>query len=151
VPLDVSVAVPAGGALNLTIALTVPQTMAVVAASPKLTVTSPPSWNASVPGGSTAHFTVWLRLPEAIGTYNVGVGVGYQGQLPFTRKSAAFQTVADRAAMEAAETADLNTLKSKAPAKDLGAINAAIHDLTDIKAATPTTTAGAADVLDDVL
>ncbi|HYS55909.1 MAG TPA: CARDB domain-containing protein [Thermoanaerobaculia bacterium] len=134
VPLDIAVGAPTGGSQNVTVALTIPAGLSMVYALPQ--PTSGTTWNLTVPGGTTQHVTIWIRLPEIIGTYQATASVAMQGQLPLLTKSVTLRVDADRAAMEAALASDLAALQTNASGSDLAAVSDAQNELALARAAT---------------
>ncbi|MEA2569092.1 MAG: large repetitive protein [Acidobacteriota bacterium] len=147
VPIDFLVTPPPGSAVDLTIGATLPSGMTVVFAQPALTSASPLSWNITA-NGTPLHLTLWVRLPEAAGTYTITGTAAFRGQTAVVTKTIAVTVTADRVAMESALAADLSALAASAPAKDQKAVGDAQSELTAIRAANPTTAAAAAALVD---
>lgn len=150
VPLDIAVSTPAGGASNYVVTVTLPTAMTAVAASPQLTTASPVSWTANIPAGTTLHLTLWVRLPETIGTATVSVAAGLPSQLPLVTKTFALNVTADRAAIEAALAADLTALRSVIAASDRRALDDALSDLDFARSAATTSASAVIDHLLDL-
>ena len=142
VALDFLVTPPPGAPANLTIGVTLPDGMTIVHASPALSSTSPAQWNVTS-SGEPFHLYLWVRLPDAAGTYTVTGTAGFAGQLPVVTKTLAVTVTADRAAIEASLTARLDALAAAAPSKDKKAVTDAQTHLTALKAAAPTDAAAA--------
>jgi hypothetical protein len=150
VPIDVAVTAPTGGSVSATVRLDLPLGFTVVDALPHLTATSPPSWTVTVASGATSHLIAWLRLPNAIGSYTVTSTLTVTGQTPAVR-TLGLTVTADRAAIEAALTADLNALATAVPSKDVHIVTHAQNELTAARNATPTTAAGVSSAIDHIL
>ena len=135
VPLDFAVTAPVGGAQTVTVNVALPQGVTVVSASPQLTTAAPPSWTVTVPSGTTMHLTLWVRLPETIGSYDVIGTLVLAGQTIGT-KTITLKVTADRPAMESALAADLAALRTAAPASDQHPLDDAVSQLSAIQSST---------------
>jgi subtilase family serine protease len=145
VPVDIAITAPAGGNLAVTVSLDLGAGLAVIDALPQLTTQSPPMWSINVPGGSTSHVIVWLRLPNVIASSDVKVTLTMAGQ-PVAVKTLTLAVPADRAALETALTNDLAALASAVPAKSLKFVTDAQNELAALRAlpaSTATSTAAA--------
>jgi len=89
----------------------------------------------TVPSGTTVHLTLWVRVPEAIGSYDVTGTLILAGQTIGT-KTITLKVTADRAAIESALAADLAVLRIAAPASDQHAIDDALSQLSAIQSST---------------
>jgi len=150
VAIDFAVTAPPGGVQNVTLSVSVPQGVAILGASPQLTVTTPPSWSLTVPGGTTTHVLLVVRAPEAIGSYDVTGTLVLAGQT-IAVKTTAVKVTADRAAMESALAADLSALLAQAPAADQHDLNDAQSQLAAIHATTAPDAAAAVALIGRVL
>lgn len=150
VPLDLAVTTPTGGANNYVVTVTLPAGMTAVAASPQLTTASPVSWTANIAAATTLHLTLWVRLPESIGTATVSVAAGLPSQLPLITKTLALTVVADRAAIESALASDLTALRSVIAASDRRALDDAGADLDFARTAAATSASAVIDHLLDL-
>jgi uncharacterized membrane protein len=130
---DFSITAPSGGSQTATLNISLPAGLVIVAASPQLTTTSPPSWTVTVPGGTTMRFGLRVRLPDAIGTYNLSGTLVVAGQ-PVSTKTLALTVGADRAAIESALSSDLTALGTAAPSKDQSKVTDARNQLTALRA-----------------
>jgi hypothetical protein len=146
VPVDLAIAAPAGGSLAVTVSLDLASGLTIVDALPHLTTQSPPTWNITVAGGSTAHLIVWLRLPSAVGSSDVKATLTMAGQ-PVVVKTLTLTVTADRAAIESALASDLAALAHAAAAKDLKLITDAQNELAAARASTATTPVAIAHLL----
>ncbi|MEO6324120.1 MAG: PA14 domain-containing protein, partial [Thermoanaerobaculia bacterium] len=143
VPIQVEVTMPAGSPTSITVSLTLPSGFTVIDALPTLTTTtSPLSWTATVSGGSTTDFVLWVRLPDAVGTYPVIASAGFEGQAPVVTKTLNLAVTLDEPALAAQLSADLTALKQKAVGQDLNSITDAINQLAAIQANTTPDAAG---------
>ncbi|MGA8806916.1 MAG: CARDB domain-containing protein [Thermoanaerobaculia bacterium] len=143
---DFAITAPTGGSQTVTLNVALPAGVVIVAASPQLTTTSPPSWTVTVPGGTTTHLGLRVRLPDAIGTYNLSGTLVVAGQ-PVSTKTLAFTVGADRLAIESALSSDLTALGTAAPSKDQSKVNDARNQLTALRALSNTSGTTAIDDL----
>ena len=150
VGLDFAVTAPPGGSQSATINIALPPGVAILDASPQLTVAAPPSWSVTVPGGTTVHTRLVVRAPEAIGSYDVTGTLVLAGQT-ITTKSVTVRVTADRAALESALASDLSALLARAPAADQHDINDAQSQLAAIHASTATDAAATVALIGRVL
>ena len=88
-----------------------------------------------MPSGTTMHLTLWVRLPETIGSYDVIGTLVLAGQTIGT-KTITLKVTADRAAMESALAADLAALRTAAPASDQHPLDDAVSQLAAIQSST---------------
>jgi hypothetical protein len=144
---DFAISAPAGGSQGVALNLALPAAVTIVSASPQLTTTSPPSWTVTVPGGTTTHLGLRLRLPDDIGSYSVTGTLMLAGQAIST-KTLTLTVGADRAAIESALSADLSALAAAAPSKDQHTITDARNQLTAARALPDS---GAASAITDLL
>jgi subtilase family serine protease len=134
VALDVAIGAPAGGSQSVVVNVSLLAGMTIVDAQPQLTTTS--SWSVTVPGGTTTHLTLRVRLPEAIGGYDVGATLLLAGQ-PLATKIWTLHVTADEPAIASALANDLSTIAAKAPTSDQHAIDDAQSQLAAIRPADP--------------
>jgi hypothetical protein len=119
VPVALDVTTPAGGgALNLELALTLPDGISVVATSPQSSPATSARWTFTAQAGTTSRFIVWLRLPETEGSYVVNAALGFTGQLPLLTKQLTLDVTAARTALETTLSTQLAALQSHATAKE---------------------------------
>ncbi len=144
---DFAIAAPTGGSQTVTLNVTLPAGVVIVAASPQLTTSSPPSWTVTVPGGTTTHLTLRLRLPDVIGSYNVSGTLVVAGQ-PVSTKTLVVTVEADRAAIESALSSDLTALAAAAPSRDQHKLSDARTQLTALRALPDT---GGTTAVDELL
>jgi len=142
VAVDFTVTPPPGAPASLTIGFTLPEGMSVVYASPALSSTAPAQWNVTS-NGELFHLYLWVRLPDTAGSTTITGTAGFAGQLPVVTKTLALDVVADRAAIEAALTSDLDALAAAAPSKDGKSLADARAHLTALEAAAPADAAAA--------
>jgi uncharacterized repeat protein (TIGR01451 family) len=132
--LDIGIGVPAGGAQNVTVSLTLSSALQFVAASPQ--PSSGTTWNLTIPGGTTQHVNIRVRLPETIGTYDAAASVALSGQMPLVTRTVTLHVDADRAAIESALSSDLTALQANAGGTDLSAVTDAQNEFAALHAAT---------------
>ena len=148
VPLTLRVTTPPGGPVPVTLALTLPPGVSVVDALPPLSSANPPTWNQTIAGNTQMDFYVWLRLPNAAGSFTVTADAGLQSQPPSVTKTLTLIVSGDRAQLESQLLADLTALKAVATtSSDKKAIDDAIALVSAIQGLGSPNAAGVLDII----
>ncbi|HEV7767941.1 MAG TPA: CARDB domain-containing protein [Thermoanaerobaculia bacterium] len=111
VPVHVDVTTPPGAPASMRIKATLPAGVTLIDALP--TTAAPPSWTASLPGGSTSRFAVWVRLPDAVGSSVITAEAGLTGGPSTLSKTLAVNVGAGRTDLLVKVKAALETLKAQ--------------------------------------
>ncbi|HVR39077.1 MAG TPA: PA14 domain-containing protein, partial [Thermoanaerobaculia bacterium] len=111
VPIDFKVTPPPNLPADLTITATLPAGMSVVFAQPTLssTTATTATWTVHTTG-TEFHLYLWVRLPDAIGTYTVTGTGAFGNQTPIVTKTVTLTVAADRVAIENSLASRLATL-----------------------------------------
>ncbi|MEA2236957.1 MAG: large repetitive protein [Thermoanaerobaculia bacterium] len=152
VPIDFKVTPPPNLVNDITITATLPAGMKVVFAQPALSssTSSQATWNVHT-SGAEFHLYLWVRLPDAIGTYVVTGDGGFGNQIPVVTKTVTLTVAADRAAMQTALASDLSSLASTVPAKDQKSISDAVAELNATTSISGSDAASIASAIDHIL
>jgi len=132
-PVSFTVTAPAGATQNVALSVTLPAGFTIIGSLPAITQNS---WNVPAPGGIPVTLTLWLRAPDATGTYTLRGALSYPGQLPFTTQEATITVASDGVKLAQQLGAQLDALRTGASAKDARAIDDARSQLQAVAAST---------------
>lgn len=136
VPVQIALTTPPGGAVPVTLSISLPAGVSIIDARPPLTASTSPAWSATIDGNTTATFNLWLRVRDVIGTSTVSITASLTGGSPVVTKTVDLNVTADAPAIAASVAGDLSALKNAATANpDLKAVDDAIAQFSAIQAA----------------
>lgn len=134
VPIHLDVTTPPGAPALMRIKATLPAGVTLIDALP--TTAAPPNWAASLPGGATSRFAVWVRLPDAVGSSLITAEAGLSGGPPTLSKTLTLNVGAGRADLLAKVKAALETLKAQSRTNnDTKRIRDALDEVRSIETA----------------